>query len=69
MTATTISVPPPRTSTCIGCGKSFIPPTLPSLLGGSEEVCRACAQAGRAAAVRAEIDAYTAMCTTGTVSR
>jgi hypothetical protein len=69
MTATTMPLLPPRASTCIGCGKTFIPPTLASLRGGSEVVCRACAKAGRAAAVRAEIDAYNAICTTGTISQ
>lgn len=69
MTATILSIAPPRTSTCIGCNKSFIPPTLQSLRGGSETVCRACAAAGRAVAVRAEREAYTAMCTAGTIRK
>lgn len=65
MTARTVSITPPHTSTCAACGKTFIPPSLASHRE-AKTMCRACSEAVKGASAAAKRSAYAAACTTGT---
>lgn len=60
MTATTISVHPPKTATCATCENAFVPPVLASEREGDATTCPTCARAKIEARDRDQIDAYTA---------